>query len=113
MISHEHLEELNKQCAGEAKEYFEQQIQYVLLPSLRLPPGCTPNPVNALLCLGARDNYPTRLFFEKQISGKSGLNWNSSNVVILESNWFAYSWKDVTNDGRPLEVLLNHLKALA
>ncbi len=112
MLSPDHLSELNEVCEGEAAEHWEFSLQYVLLPGLRLPQGCTPAGVDALLSLNQRDGYPTRLFFAQQVNCKNSLNWNGQNVAILQRLWFAYSWNYVTNDGRPLEVLANHLKAL-
>jgi hypothetical protein len=104
------LRELEQLCAS-AKEFTEFEKTYVFLSQLRLPEGCTPAMVDALLCLSARDGYPTRLYFAQQISCKQALNWNAQNVPILQRNWFAYSWRDVAA-ARPLEVLAQHLKAL-
>ena len=104
------LRELDQLCGG-AKEYTEFGLNYILLPQLRLPSGCTPAVVDALLCLSPRDNYPTRLFFAQQVTSKNGLNWNSHNIAILQRGWFAYSWNHVAT-GRPIEVLAQHLKAL-
>lgn len=104
------LRELDQVCCG-AKEYTEFGLTYVLLPQLRLPSGCTPAVLDALLCLSPRDSYPTRLYFAQQVTSKNGLNWNAHNVAILQRNWFAYSWNHVAS-GRPIEVLAQHLKAL-
>jgi hypothetical protein len=102
--------ELDQLCGG-AKEYTEFGLNYILLPQLRLPSGCSPAVVDALLCLSSRDNYPTRLFFAQLVTSKNGLNWNSHNIAILQRSWFAYSWNHVAT-GRPIEVLAQHLKAL-
>jgi hypothetical protein len=110
MASELELRELEQLCNG-AKEFLEFQQSYILLPQLRLPDGCTPPVVDALLCLSARDGYPTRLFYSQQIACKNALNWNAQNVPILQQNWFAYSWNYVPS-GRPLEVLAQHLRAL-
>jgi len=112
MASVQHIAELNQVCGGEATEYHEFGLHYILLPALRLPQGCTPGIVDALLSLSPRENYPTRLFFAQQVQSKNPLNWNSQSVPILQRTWFAYSWNYVTNDSRPLEVLANHMKAL-
>jgi hypothetical protein len=104
------LRELDQLCGG-AKEYTEFGLNYVLLPQLRLPSGCTPAVLDALLCLSPRDGYPTRLYFAQQVTSKSSLNWNAQNVAILQRSWFAYSWNYVAT-GRPIEVLAQHLKAL-
>ena len=109
MATETDLRELDQLCEG-AKEYAEFGLNYVLLPQLRLPGGCTPAVLDALLCLSPRDGYPTRLYFAQQVSSKNGLNWNS-NVAILQRSWFAYSWNYVAS-GRPIEVLAQHLKAL-
>jgi hypothetical protein len=104
------LRELDQLCGG-AKEYAEFGLNYILLLQLRLPSGCSPATLDALLCLSPRDGYPTRLYFAQQVSNKNGLNWNASNVAILQRSWFAYSWNYVASQ-RPLEVLAQHLKAL-
>ena len=110
MATETELRELDQLCGG-AKEYSEFGLNYILLPQLRLPSGCTPAVLDALLCLSPRDGYPTRLYFAQQVAGKSGLNWNAQNVPILQRSWFAYSWNYVAS-GRPIEVLAQHLKAL-
>jgi hypothetical protein len=110
MPNEDDLRELDHLCSG-AKEYTEFGLNYVLLPQLRLPSGCTPAVLDALLCLSPRDGYPTRLYFAQQVASKNGLNWNAQNVAILQRSWFAYSWNYVAS-GRPIEVLAQHLKAL-
>jgi hypothetical protein len=104
------IEELRALCP-EARAYSEAGIDYVLLPSLRLPLGSTPPAMDCLLCMGARDGYENRLFFATIVSAPTARNWNTQNVRILERNWFAYSWR-VPNGMRPIEVLINHLGAL-
>jgi len=110
MPSEGDLRELEQLCI-EPKEFAEFDRTYILLPQLRLPEGCTPAVVDALLCLSARDGYPTRLFYAQQITSGKPPNWNAQNVPILQRNWFAYSWNYVES-GRPIEVLAQHLKAL-
>lgn len=110
MASDSELRELEQLCSG-PKEFTEFGPNYILLPQLQLPEGCAPAVVDALLCLSARDGYPTRLFYAQQIKCKNALNWNAQNVPILQRNWFAYSWNYVAT-GRPIEVLAQHLKAL-
>jgi hypothetical protein len=110
MPSEDELHELDALCDG-AKGYGEFGLNYILLLQLRLPSGCSPDVVDALLCLSQRDGYPTRLFFARQIASKNALNWNAQNVAILQRTWFAYSWNCVAS-GRPIEVLAQHLRAL-
>jgi hypothetical protein len=107
------LARLRERC-GKISRAVEASLTYYLLEQLELPIGCSPSRVDALLCTGERDGYPTRLFFERQVKGASGatLNWNANGVRILERNWTAYSWK--VPMGRSVYLLLDeHLKALA
>ena len=110
MVSDDHMAELRTLCA-EARAYSETGIDYVHLPNLSLPPGCNPQCIDCLLCLGPRDGYDNRLFFATAVAAPTPRNWNSANLRILERNWFAFSWR-VPLGLRPIEVLINHLKAL-
>jgi hypothetical protein len=110
MVAAEHIDELRALCP-EARAWTEAGIDYVYLPSLRLPAGCNPGVVDCLLCIGARDGYENRLFFSAVVNAPTGRNWNTQNVRILERNWFAYSWR-VPNGLRPIELLIGHLKGL-
>lgn len=95
-----------------AQPLAEGGIRYLHIPSLRLPSGCSPGFLEALLCLDARDGYPTRLFFSEAVTtqGKS-LNWNG-RANILGKNWVGFSWNNVPNNQPPLQILLAHLDAL-
>jgi len=113
MYSAEELSEINQLCAG-AKLMPEGDSVYIFLPALKLPKGCIPTEVDALLRLKSPlVDYPTRLFFAAIVASKNKLNWNSLNIVILQRNWFAYSWKNVAADRRPIELVAEHLRALA
>lgn len=88
-------------------------IDYARLKRLRLP-GCTPDTVDALLCLGDRgEGYATRLYFSEKVTPPRvlQLNWNANGVRILEENWHAYSWK-VPKGTSPVDTLIEHLKPL-
>lgn len=94
-----------------AEEYTEQGRTYIFLPALRLPDGCTPEAVDALLCLSSRDGYESRLYFAQRVGCRNKLNWNAQNVPILQRTWFAYSWRVAASE-RPIELLVQHMKAL-
>ena len=88
----------------------EGGLSYILIEDLKLPDGCQPRVVNALLCPSPRDGYESRLFFSDKIASNVDRNWNG-NLRILENNWYAISWK--TQSGLGLaEMLLVHLDAL-
>src|SRR5690348_14829124 len=106
MVATDHLEELRALCP-EARQATEGGVEFVLLPSLKLPPACSPSSVDCLLCLGPRDGYDSRLFFSQTVSSREGRTWNGQNIRILERNWFAYSWR-VPSGLRPIETLIAH-----
>jgi len=85
---------------------------YIHIKDLKLPEGCEPAVVDALLCPVSRDGYCSRLFFSSRISCPvPGLNWNG-NIRVLGSNWYAISWR-TTQTYRLLETLIIHLKAFS
>lgn len=89
----------------------EGGFPYFLIPQLRLPDGCVPEQVDALLCPTNKDGYASRLFFASQIKCDKALNWNANSVRILERNWHAYSWR--TREGQRLaQMVAMHLGAL-
>jgi hypothetical protein len=116
MMNKEHEAELNLLSRG-AKEMQEGGSTYIFLPNLTLPSNCTPNRVDALLRLSSItvNDYPTRLFFSQKIvvspPPAKPLNWNAINSVIFQRTWFAFSWSGVVNEGRPTEIIAQHLSA--
>ena len=105
----EQVDELTR-LFPDVEEAVEGGVRYFLIPSLRLPPGRTPEQVDALLCPSPRDGYPSRLFLAQPVVGGRGSNWNSSNVRILERNWFAVSWR-VNPNLRLAQMVAAHLEA--
>lgn len=104
------LRELLRQYPG-LEEGTEAGVTYYFLPGVRLPEGCTPDRVDALLCPAGRDGYPSRLFLEEAVTCRSDRNWNASNVRILERNWFAVSWMLKTTNLRLAQLVAAHLEA--
>ena len=99
-----------KQIAPSLSISEEGGLTYILIGNLKLPNGCKPTVVNALLCPSLRDGYQSRLFFSERITSNIARNWNG-NLRVLEENWYAISWK--TPSGlRLAEMLLVHLEAL-
>lgn len=109
MVSEDQLAELKKLCP-DVRQCEEAGCIYLLLPGLKLPEGCNPVLVDALLCPGARDGYASRLFFSERVQSRAPLNWNANRVRILERNWDAFSWK-VSAECRLLQMLAAHLRA--
>jgi hypothetical protein len=111
VYSAEDLAELKTLCP-EAAQGEEGGTTVFVLPSLPLPPGCTPAVVDALLWPAERDGYPSRLFLS-QVVVKSGSqpNWNS-NVRLLNRNWHAFSWHLHCTDMRLAQMVAEHLRGL-
>jgi hypothetical protein len=106
MISEAAMKEMETVCPG-VREMVECGTEYLYLPRLRVP--CTPNVLDALLCLRPHGGYTTRLFLSAQVVGR-GTNWSAHH--ILGRTWYTWSWNNVPGSGRPAEVLADHLQAL-
>lgn len=102
------LSEIRVLCP-DAEERDEGGLGYLYLPKLSIPKGTNSEALDGLLCLGARDGYPTRLFLSAAVSGK-GSNWTSH--AILGRTWWACSWTGVLPNQRPMQILAAHLDAL-
>lgn len=107
MIATAELQELQLVCQG-ATVMRESGLDYVHLPTIKLPAGSTPPEAEGLLCLQARDGYPTRLFLSAQVQSK-GNNWTAHQ--ILSRTWYACSWNYVSGELRPAQILAEHLRA--
>lgn len=66
--------------------------------------------MDLLLHPAAHSGYTTRLFFERQISGR-GANWNRHRVA--EREWWAPSWQNVQASLGWPAMLCAHLRAVA
>lgn len=90
----------------------EAGVQYILIPNLVLPKGCTPATVDALLCPTSRDGYSSRLFFAQQVAGPKPLNWNANGVRIGDRNWHAFSYRIGASAQRLAQLVSSHITAL-
>lgn len=111
MISHEHLDELQKICGG-ARVMSEGGIDYILLPDLKITTNQGEYELDALLCPTQHPSgYMTRLFLDKPLHG-SGKSQNWTPHRILERNWHCWSWQNVPATQTPAQILAAHLGAL-
>jgi hypothetical protein len=108
MLSPEHLAEMKAVCSG-VEELTEGGQVYLHLPALKLPGGCNPGVLDALMALHQHSGYPTRLFLAQRVQGR-GQNWTVHHV--LGRTWHTWSWNYVKADRRPAEVLAEHLRGL-
>lgn len=105
----EQVEELRQICPG-ARPCEESGVPYFFLPSLRLPDGCSPQEMDALLCPTPHHGYTSRLFLAEQIRSPQSRNW-STTVRLFERNWHAISWNIQQSNLRPAQILALHLRA--
>lgn len=104
------LTELKHLFGHEIRKVVEAGLPYLLIPLLKLPPGCKPNVADALLCPVPRgDGYESRLYLSVQVQLPNARNWNG-NVRICERNWQAVSWK-VPKGLTLCQMIAMHLKA--
>jgi hypothetical protein len=103
------IEELKHLCAG-GRYYEEGGIPYFFLPQLRLPDGCAPEQLDALLCPTSHHGYTSRLFFEKVILSPQSRNW-STTARIMERTWHAISWQFAETNLRLAQLVGVHLRA--
>jgi hypothetical protein len=90
--SPEELQILKEIFGDGIKKLNEGGFHYFLIPSLRMPDGCSPDVVDGLLCPIARDGYPSRLYLSSKVSFSQTRNWNGS-IFVANRNWYAISWK--------------------
>lgn len=110
-INNDQRAELEAECEA-VGSCIVGNTEFHLLTGLRIA-GCTPPKVDAMLCMGERDGYPTRLFFAERVAPAKpyALNWKAQTERILERNWHVFSWK-VPQGLSPIETLHEHLKPL-
>lgn len=104
------LEEL-KRLSPDLEVYEEGEMPYILLPKLKLPAGCTPAEIDALLCPVLKDGYHSRLYFAQRIECGKALNWTVNGASIINRIWHAYSWQ-LHRPRRLIEMVAEHLRAL-
>lgn len=105
----EQIKELEEVCK-DVRQVEEGGLDYFYMPTLTLPNGCNPSVVEAMLCPVPRDGYPSRLFFSVMVKTPFPRNWNANGVRIMERQWYAFSYKNVT--GTLLQMLGTHLRGL-
>lgn len=105
------VEEL-KRCHPNVAIAEEGGIAFLRFEELKLPEGCQPASVAALLCPSDHSGYTSRLFLACKVQHKGkGTNWNADGLVILGQRWWAASWKIDAGNRRLLSKLQAHLAA--
>ncbi len=96
-------------CSGNICSMNENGLNYIYMEGLRFFTQGEQRQMNALLCLNyTNSTYPTKLYLAENIG--LGLNWNET-AYLLGKPWFSWSWKDVSPNQKPIEILAAHLEA--
>lgn len=106
----EQIAELKMELGTEVREIEEGGYVYIYIPDLKLPPSCSPQKVEAILCPQPHSGYTSRLFFKEQIQTPKAVNWNGQ-VFILGHQWYAFSYNNVQNMTM-LNMVMNHLRGM-
>ena len=90
----------------------EGGLTLIQIAGLKLPEGCSPAVVDALLWPYPRDGYTSRLFLSSKITHQGeGINWNHAGGFIANRAWYAVSWQTNKSDLRLLGMVTAHLQA--
>lgn len=111
MFPKEQIDNLKLLCPG-IQQGDEGGVTYFLLPQLKIPDGCQPAQVDALLRPTKQsDGYNSRLYFAERIQSRKTLNWTGQSR-ILERNWHVFSWQVQAPNLTLIQILQEHLDAL-
>ena len=105
MLPQEVLAELQAVCPR-ASLKAEGGQEFIDLPDLKIRSGGAILVRDGLLSLQQHSGYTSRLFVAQPIPNR-GANWTTHNV--MGRTWHTPSWNHVPT-GRPVEMLLQHLK---
>lgn len=108
--SEEQLKELKALLGPEVRAFEEGGYVFVYIPGLKMPPGCTPEIADTLLCPQLHSGYTSRLFFKECIQTPKPVNWNGQ-VFVLGQQWHAFSYNNV-KDMPLLDMVMNHLRGM-
>jgi hypothetical protein len=103
------LDEMHQVCPG-ASLKTESGQRFIDLPGLKIRVGTEIVVRDALLTMHTHSGYSSRLFLSEPIAASRAVNWTVHTV--LGRTWHTPSWNNVA-PARPVEMLLQHLKAYA
>ena len=94
---------------SDAQMMQEGGVDLAFLPRLAIENQGKLVTMAALLWPKPRDNYPTRLFVERQLVAPEAKNWKSFGICTR--TWWACSWHGVPESLSWVEMISNHLRA--
>lgn len=96
-------------CSGQVCYMSEATRRYVYLEGLHFLARGVEQHMDALLCLNyPNPAYPTKLYLPTKLG--LGLNWNE-DAYLFAKQWFTWSWRGVSPDPTPIQILAGHLEA--
>lgn len=109
-VPDELLRPIAELCDGQVSFHLEGARRLIHMQGLRFYVDGVKQTMDALLCLNhSNPAYPTKLYLTAQLG--AGLNWNET-AYILGRSWHTFSWRDVSSDQLPIEILAAHLAPL-
>lgn len=88
----------------------EGGVTWVVLPKTRVTVPGGVEVMDTVLCPTGQAGYATRLMLERQVTGKSNLNW--TQVVALGRTWHTWSWQNVPANQPWLQIYVQHARLL-
>jgi hypothetical protein len=98
--------------SGVAEHPFEGK-RLIVLPRVVLPAGCGPSESSAIYVVGDYQGYPTRLYFEKPITLKTGFVPSTTAAVFFNRTMYAASINDVSATLPLHQGILAHVERYA
>jgi hypothetical protein len=97
-------------CDGEVSFRTDGWRRLIYMQGLRFYASGVEQKMDAVLCLNHNNAaYPTKLYLASPVG--AGLNWNET-AYILGRPWQTFSWRDVSPNQAPIEILAAHLAPL-
>jgi hypothetical protein len=109
-MSEEHHRLLTRAFGPGVEEQIENSLQLVIVPAITLPVGCVPQKAFAIYVASPTGGYSSRLFFERPIRLKSGVEPRTTMLVLLGRTMYAASIQGVPNELPAHQAILAHLK---
>lgn len=98
-------------CDGTVRFMTEGWRQLVYMEKLHFCVGPKQYVMDAILCLNHNNpTYPTKLYLAENVGG--GVNWHETGY-LLGRNWPTFSWRDVSANQPPFDILAAHLAPLS
>jgi hypothetical protein len=91
------------------EEHTQDSLRLIVVPGVRLPPGCTPENAFAIYVASSAGGYESRLYFECPIRLKSGVEPKTTTLLILGRTMYAPSINGVPASLPPHQAILAHL----